>query len=63
MNTRVGGICLFSSGQMLTDNGATVLDKTKLVLNPHAPIKLPEWAVESLSAAGAEYDVLMKSKA
>jgi hypothetical protein len=63
MNTRVGGICLFSSRQMLTDNGATVLDKTKLVLNPHAPIKLPEWVVESLSAAGAKYDVLMKSKA
>jgi hypothetical protein len=63
MNTRVGGICLFSSGQILTNNGAaTVIDNTKLVLNPHAPIKLLEWVVESLAAVRAQYDALIKSK-
>lgn len=62
MNTRVGGICLFSSGQMLTENGPTVIDNTKLDSNPHAPIKLPVWVVESLSAAGAQYSALIKRK-
>jgi hypothetical protein len=62
MNTRVGGVCLFSSGQMLTDNGATIIDNAKLVLNPHAPIKLPEWVMDSLSAVEAQYDAFIKSK-
>jgi hypothetical protein len=62
MNTRVGGICLFSSGQMLTENGPTVIDNTKLDSNPHAPIKLTVWVVESLSAAGAQYSALIKRK-
>jgi hypothetical protein len=62
MNTRVGGICLFSSGQILTEDGPMAVDRTKLILNPHAPIKLPEWVVESLSVVSAQYDALTKRK-
>jgi hypothetical protein len=62
MNTRVGGICLFSSGQMLTENGPTVIVNTTLVLNPHAPTKLPVWVVDTLSATAAQYSALIKSK-
>jgi hypothetical protein len=62
VNTRVGGLCLFSSGQMLTESGPTVINQTKLILNPHAQTKLPEWVAKSLSAAGAQYDALMKNK-
>lgn len=56
INTRVGGVCLFSSGVVLTPDGAACLSETKLLVNPHAKVPLPPWVSETIAAAGAEYE-------
>jgi len=56
VHTRVGGVCLFSTGLVLTDRGVAVLSETKMLKNPHATEKpLPAWIDEVIEAAGAEY--------
>jgi hypothetical protein len=56
LNTRVGGVCLFNSGLTLTPGGGACLSQTKLLINPHARVPLPSWVIETIVAAGAEYD-------
>src|SRR5215472_2900649 len=56
INTRLGGVCLFSSGVLLTPNGGACPSATKLLVNPHAMIPLPSWVVEIIVAAGAEFE-------
>jgi hypothetical protein len=56
LNTRVGGVCLFSSGVVVAPGGGTCPSQTKLLVNPHAKIPLPPWVAETIDAAGAEYE-------
>jgi hypothetical protein len=56
INTRVSGVCLFSSGVLLTADGAACPSETKLLINQHAKIPLPPWIADALAAAGAEYE-------
>jgi hypothetical protein len=50
IQTRVGGVCLFSSGILLTSTGFAVPSQTKLLLNPHATLPLPSWINTTLEA-------------
>jgi hypothetical protein len=56
INTRVSGVCLFSSGVVLTPDGGACPSQTKLLINPHAKVPLPPWVVETVAAAGAEFE-------
>jgi hypothetical protein len=56
INTRVAGVCLFSSGVVLTVDGAACPSQTKLVVNPRATVPLPPWVTETIAAAGAEFE-------
>jgi hypothetical protein len=62
IHTRVGGVCLFSSGTLPTQDGLAVLSQTKLLLNPHANIVLPRWVDAALTSAGAEFKRVIDSK-
>jgi hypothetical protein len=55
VHTRVGGVCLFSSGTLLTEAGFAVLSQTKLIANPHARSPLPHWIESTIACYGAEY--------
>jgi hypothetical protein len=46
--TRVSAVCLFSSGQWLTQDGEEWRPQTKLIPNPHARFALPAWLSEQL---------------
>jgi hypothetical protein len=56
INTRVSGVCLFSSGVILTPDGGACPSQTRLLDNPHAKVPLPPWVTETIAAAGAEYE-------
>jgi hypothetical protein len=56
INTRVSGVCLFSSGVILTADGAACPSQTRLLVNPHAKVRLPPWVSETIAGAGAEYE-------
>jgi len=58
MHTRVGGACLFSSGLVPTPDGEAALYQTKLILNQHARIPLPEWIATTLEGAGRRFELL-----
>jgi hypothetical protein len=57
MHTRVGGVCLFSSGLVPTDQGEASLFQTKLIINQHARIPLPEWNKTTIDAAGEKFEL------
>jgi hypothetical protein len=59
INTRVSGVCLFSSGVILTPDGGACPSQTKLLVNPHAKLPLPPWVTETIAAAGAEYETVL----
>jgi hypothetical protein len=46
--TRVSAVCLFSSGHHGTDAGEEWRPQTKLIINPHARIPLPDWLRQQL---------------
>jgi hypothetical protein len=48
INTRVSGVCLFSSDLRATDQGEDWHIQCKLLLNPHATHALPSWIAEQL---------------
>lgn len=48
LNTRVSGVCLFSSGLRSTEQEEDWHVQCKLLLNPHATHALPSWVVEQL---------------
>jgi hypothetical protein len=57
IQTQVGGVCLFSSGILLTSTGFAVPSQTKLLLNPHATLPLPvgsirRWRLLGLNSGG-----------
>jgi hypothetical protein len=56
INTRVAGVCLLSSGVVLSPNGGVCPSQTKLLVNPYAKVPLPSWVTETVTAAGAEYE-------
>jgi hypothetical protein len=56
IGTRVSGVCLFSSGVILTPDGAAYPSETRLLVNPHAKVRLPPWVSETIAGAGAEYE-------
>jgi hypothetical protein len=56
VHTRVSAVCLFMSGQQLTETGVASIPEAKLLPNPHAHFPLPAWIAEALSkAAPARY--------
>jgi hypothetical protein len=57
IHTRVGGVCLFSSGLVPTDRGEASLFQTKLIANRHAKIPLPAWIKTTVEAAGEKFEV------
>lgn len=59
MHTRVSAVCLFEGGLVPTPGGEKWLPQTKLLLNPHARLALPQWIAESLTEAGAEHEQLL----
>jgi hypothetical protein len=52
MHTRVGGVCLFSSGLILTGTGMARRAQQKLIVNPHPKIPLPSWINEAIDLTG-----------
>jgi hypothetical protein len=54
-HTRIGGVCLYSAGTLLTERGFAVLSETKFLTNHHAKVPLAPWIEATLLAAGAEY--------
>jgi len=58
IHTRVGGVCLFSSGLVPTPDGEAALFNTKFVANQHARIPLPAWVRASLDSAGEQFKAL-----
>lgn len=49
--TRVGAVCLFSSGQGTDVHGReTWVRETKIIANPHARYPVPGWAMERLAS-------------
>jgi hypothetical protein len=53
INTRVSGVCIFSSGVLLGPDGGACPSQTKLLINPHAKVPLPPWVAQTIAAAGA----------
>ncbi len=49
IHTRVSAVCLFTSGQVPTQDGAALLTEIKLLINPHAQHPLPEWIGNALA--------------
>jgi hypothetical protein len=47
-HTRVSAVCLFSSGQRLTEQGEDWRVECKVIPNPHARFPLPEWITQQL---------------
>jgi hypothetical protein len=62
IHTRVGGVCMFSSAILATQNGLASLSETKVLINPHSRIAVPSWVEMVLTSAGAEYRREMKAK-
>jgi hypothetical protein len=65
-HTRVSGICLFHSGLVGTAGREEEWRlETKLILNPHAALPLPDWIVPFVSAAACRLVVwrLVRSRA
>jgi len=54
-HTRIGGVCLFSAGTLLTERGFAVLSQTKFLTHHHAKAPLAPWIEATLFAAGDEY--------
>jgi hypothetical protein len=46
--TRVGAVCLFSSGFVPTETGEDWRATCKIIANPHARFPVPEWILEQL---------------
>jgi hypothetical protein len=46
LHTRVSAVCLFSSGQLQTEQGEDWRIECKLIPNPHARFPLPVWIAE-----------------
>jgi hypothetical protein len=59
INTRISGVCLFSSGVLVTPHGGTCPSQTRLLVNPYAKVSLPPWVTETITAAGVEYEKLL----
>jgi hypothetical protein len=57
-HTRVGGVCMFSSGLVPTEGGEACLFETKLIPNEHANTALPAWICTTIEAAGREFQRL-----
>jgi hypothetical protein len=55
MHTRVGGVCLFTSGLVWTEHGEASLFQTKLIANHHAKTALPAWIATSVEVAGEKF--------
>jgi hypothetical protein len=55
IHTRIGAICLFSAGTLLTERGFAVLSHNKLLANVHAKTPLPSWIGTTLVVADAKY--------
>jgi hypothetical protein len=63
VHTRVGAVCLFSAGNVLTERGSAILSQTKFLMNLHAKNPLPNWIKETLVIAGSEYAAVMAQAA
>lgn len=59
LNTRVSGVCLFSSGLNGTENGEAWLPETRILLNPYAKYALPTYLVEVLDNSRAEFETAL----
>jgi hypothetical protein len=59
IHTRVSGVCLFAANDVLADKGIATLTQVKLLINPHAAARLPDWIVEALHDVGAGYREFM----
>jgi hypothetical protein len=55
MHTRVGGVCLWAGGLIVTSKGADQLFETKLIVNPHAKFPLSGWISKALAEIGNEF--------
>lgn len=56
LHTRVGGVCLFFGGMTPVGNQYDWLLQTKLLVNRHAKLQLPEWIKTAITAAGENYE-------
>jgi hypothetical protein len=48
LHTRVSAVCLFSTGQVLTEEGGDWRVECKIIPNHHARFPLPSWIIEQL---------------
>ena len=55
LHTRVGGVCLYFQGLLLTPAGMALLTETNIIENPHAKMPLPAWVRNRLEAVGYEF--------
>jgi hypothetical protein len=49
LHTRIGGVCVFSSGQFPSQEGEKSLMLEELRVNPYANRPLPQWAIDILT--------------
>lgn len=56
LHTRVSGVCLFETGMGPAAGGYDWFVRTKLITNPHAKAKLPQWLEDAISQAGETYE-------
>jgi hypothetical protein len=56
IHTRVGAICLFSSGLFPTDAGEAALFEAKVITNDHARMPLPPWIEATCAAVHHEFE-------
>jgi hypothetical protein len=63
INTRVGGVGLFTFGMIAATTGLEAAPLSTFIVNPHAKRALPPWIDATLTSAGIRYEQLMKPQA
>jgi hypothetical protein len=61
IHTRVSGVCVFSGGMVPVRNQYDWLLQTKLLLNQHAQIQLPDWIKNAIVSAGKTFERAFES--
>jgi hypothetical protein len=54
LHTRVSAVCLFQTGQVLTEEGEDWRIECKIIPNPHARFPLPSWIIDQLQRYPSE---------
>jgi hypothetical protein len=56
IHRRVSGVCLFEGGMIPAESRYDWLLHTKLITNPHAQVRLPDWLQAAVVSAGQGFE-------